>query len=309
MEPAALDLSLSAVADIERERDRLHRHWAQQLERARYEVGRAERQYQACEPENRLVARTLEQRWEDALTRQRQLADEYDRFLRDQPLRLTATECGRIRALAADLPAVWVAPGTTPADRKEIVRLLVERVVVHVRRDSEYVTAAIHWRGEVVTEHEIVRPVLHYEQLRDYNRLMGRVAELRRAGHTADRIATALNAEGFRTPKVRGDYSKELVRKLLARCGLAHDQAAVGPLARHEWWLPELARALRVPAGKLRAWAVRGWVQARRTAGLGLWIVWADGSERDRLRRLKAHSKRGVVSYPATLTTPKSRGV
>ena len=309
LEPAALDLSLSTVADIEGARARLHRHWAQQLERARYEAERAARQYHAVEPENRLVARALERQWEEALSRQRAVEDEYDRFLRAQPLRLTAAECARIRSLAADLPVLWAAPETTPADRKEIIRLLVERVVVHVRRDSEYVAATIHWRGGAATEHEVVRPVLHYEQLRDYDRLIARMTELRRAGHTAARIAAGLNAEGFRTPKGCGDYSKELVRKLLARCGLAHDRTAVGPLARHEWWLPDLARQLRVPDGKLRAWAVRGWVETRRTAVLGLWIVWADGSERNRLRRLRAHSKRGVVSYPATLTTPKERPV
>ncbi|MBX9623578.1 MAG: recombinase family protein [Gemmataceae bacterium] len=308
LEPAAVDLSLAAVADIEGERARLHRHWTQQVERARYEAERAARQYHAVEPENRLVARALERQWEEALGRQRAAEDEYDRFLRDQPLRLTAAACDRIRALAADLPAVWAAPATTPADRKEVVRLLVERVVVHVRRDSEYVTAAIHWRGATATEHEVVRPVLRYEQLRGYHRLVARMAELRRAGHTAVRIAAALNAEGFRTPKVRGDFSKELVRKLLARRGLAADETAAGPLARDEWRLPDLARELRVPDGKLRAWAVRGWARARRTAGLGLWVVWADGPERDRLRRLKAHSRRGVVSYPADLTTPEPRG-
>ena len=69
LEPAALELSLKAVEDIDRERERLHRHWEQQLERARYEAERAERQYQAVEPENRLVARTLERRWEEALRR------------------------------------------------------------------------------------------------------------------------------------------------------------------------------------------------------------------------------------------------
>ncbi len=82
LEPAALELSLAAIADIDRERERLHRHWRQQLERARYEVERAERQYQTVEPENRLVVRTLERRWEEAMREQQQLEEEYDRFLR-----------------------------------------------------------------------------------------------------------------------------------------------------------------------------------------------------------------------------------
>ena len=73
LEPAALELSLKAIENVQRERQRLNRHWEQRLERASYDVQRAERQYQAVEPENRLVARSLEQQWEAALRAQRDL--------------------------------------------------------------------------------------------------------------------------------------------------------------------------------------------------------------------------------------------
>src|SRR4029078_4353925 len=88
--PAALDLSLQAAADIKRERERLHQHWTQSLERAQYESQRTERQHQSVEPENRLVARTLEQRWEESLRQERQLREEYDRFLATTPATLSA---------------------------------------------------------------------------------------------------------------------------------------------------------------------------------------------------------------------------
>src|SRR6516162_9964305 len=125
LEPAALALSFQAARDVRQERDRLHRHWKQQLERARYESERAERQYHAVEPENRLVARTLERRWEEALSNQRRLEEEYDRFRRDQPAELSADELARIAALSRDIPALWDAPATS-AERKEIIRLLIE---------------------------------------------------------------------------------------------------------------------------------------------------------------------------------------
>src|SRR5271155_2752325 len=96
------------------------------LERAVQEAQRAERQYQAVEPENRLVARSLEQRWEAALRSQSALQEDYDRFMQDQPRQLNADERARIGALADDLPALWHSPQTTATDRKEIVRLLVE---------------------------------------------------------------------------------------------------------------------------------------------------------------------------------------
>ena len=89
LEPATLELSLKAIEDVHQERERLHRHWKQRLERATYEAERAERQYQAVEPENRLVARSLERQWEEALRNQRDIAEEYDRFLKEQPPQLS----------------------------------------------------------------------------------------------------------------------------------------------------------------------------------------------------------------------------
>jgi hypothetical protein len=81
LEPAALEISLKVAEDMEAERQRLHQHWAQRLERARYEAERACRQYNVVEPENRLVARTLERHWEEALAREETVKAEYARFL------------------------------------------------------------------------------------------------------------------------------------------------------------------------------------------------------------------------------------
>ena len=216
LEPAALELSCRALEDVQRDRARLDKHWKQRLERARYEAEDAERRYRAVDPENRLVARSLEQRWEETLRAERQVRDDYDRFLREQPPQLSPEERARIAALSSDLPALWHAPGTTHRDRKEIIRHLVEKVVVHVKNDSEYVDVTIHWHGGFTSQHEVVRPVQFYEQLRDFDKLMDRIAALRHEGHTAAQIADCLNREGFSPPKRCGVFSPELVHELLS---------------------------------------------------------------------------------------------
>jgi DNA invertase Pin-like site-specific DNA recombinase len=217
LEPASLELSLQAVEQVRHEREQLHRHWQKRLERARYEAERAERQYQAVEPENRLVVRTLEQRWEEALRQERGLQEEYDRFVRDQPRQLSAAERDRIEVLATDIPALWHAAETTAAERKEIVRLLVERVVVQVRTDTERVGVEIHWRGGLSTKHEFVRSTCRYESLGNYARLLERIQELRQSGYTIGEVAKQINREGYRTPKSRKGYTSTTVRKLLSR--------------------------------------------------------------------------------------------
>jgi DNA invertase Pin-like site-specific DNA recombinase len=225
LEPTAVELSLKAIEDIQRDRDRLRDHWKHRLERADYEVQRAERQYQAVEPENRLVARTLEGRWEDALRQQRELCEERDRFLREQPLQVSADERVRILALSGDVALLWEASETTAADRKEIVRLLVERVVVRVRPDSEWTEVTISWRGGSASQHQIARSVTRYESLAGYADLMARITQLRNEDKTIAEVATQLNKEGFRTPRSGKGYTSTSVRKLLSRCGLTRGKA------------------------------------------------------------------------------------
>ncbi len=305
LEPAALELSLAAIADIERDRDRLHQHWRQRIERTRYEMERTERQYQAVEPENRLVARTLEGRWEETMRALQQVEEEYDRFLREQPSCLSEEEQARIRDLSRDIPALWKAPGTTAADRKEIIRLLVERVIVSVRSQSEQVEATIHWRGGSTSHHTVVRPVRRYEHLHDFERVVDHLTRWRQDGDSAGQIVVKLRAAGFRPPRNSEGYTKGQVQQLLRRCGLTDDRGKVGDLGPNEWWLSDLAGALNLPAFKLRDWAGRGWVHGRKTRAQQFWILWADKSEQKRLRRLGALSRRGVVTFPEELITPK----
>jgi hypothetical protein len=98
--------------------------------------------------------------------------------------------------LAEHIPNLWNAETTTAADRKAIARQLIDRVVVAVREDSEYVNVTIHWRGGLTSTLELVRPVGRYEQLRDYAGLLRRILELRAQGRSTRQIAEHLNQGG-----------------------------------------------------------------------------------------------------------------
>jgi hypothetical protein len=313
VEPAALALSLQAAGDIERERERLHTQGRQELERAKYHAERARRQFDAVDPSNRLVARELERRWEEALRAQRELQERYDRLQREEPRGLTAAERASIEALTKELPALWGHPDTSSADRQGVVRSLVERVVVNIEGQTEVVAVAIHWAGGFVSRHEIRRPIGRYPRLRDYEQLRQRLTELRRQGKTSLEIAETLNAEGFRPAKQGPAFNERSVRMLLCRLGLsgsrddpAADAALLGP---DEYWLSDLRRELKIPRSVLSRWCACGWVHARKLMVTHRrWVVWADAEEKGRLRRLHAARHRAPATrHPPELTTPKPR--
>lgn len=309
VEPAALEASLAAVAGVERERAELAKHWQQRRERARYEVDRAARQYQACEPENRLVGRELERRWEESLKHQRQLEDDFQRWQQTAPGRLSAADERAIRALAANLPAVWRSATTTPAERQRISRLLIKHVCVTVDKTSERVDVELHWVGGLVESHTLSRPVKRYDLQADYSRLVERLRASCVEKLTAAEIASRLNAEGFRPPKRAERFTRAMVQRLLWHLDLDRREphGSLAGLGRDEYRPGSLARRLGISRDTVRRWLRAGWLTTRRDAD-GHHVIWADASELRRLRELhrlpRTWATKGRL---AELTKPKPR--
>ena len=226
--PAALEVSLAAAEQAGAQREQVDRIWRQRLERADFAADRARRQYQLAEPENRLVVRQLEKDWEAALAERQRLGEEYDRFTATRPRTLTAAEREQIRALASDLPAIWHAPTTTDADRKQLIRHLIEQVRITVLGTSEKVDVEVTWAGGHRTAAQITRPVACLTQLSYYPQLAARARELADSGCTTAQIAERLDAEGFRPPKRIPAFTPNAVTDLLRALGI-HRSPYPGP--------------------------------------------------------------------------------
>jgi hypothetical protein len=266
LQPSAIEVSLALAEEVEIERSRRRRQRALRLEQAAYEVSRAERQYQAVEPENRLVARTLEKRWEAALAEHdRLLAEQAREDARETP-QLTAAERDAIRCLAEDVPALWQSPSTTAAERKEIARLMLERVVVSIENDSEQTMLVCTWAGGRETTHRFVRPVRWTDQLARGPALRARIAELAQAGHRPPAIARSLTQEGWLSADGHG-FTAAKVRAIMVRMGLplrGLSLSADVDRQDDELTVPELAHRLDRPLGTLYAWIRYGWLPVRR---------------------------------------------
>src|SRR5262249_11103113 len=119
------------------------------VERARYEAARAERAFHRCEPENRLVARSLEQRWEEKL---RELAEAEASLQAAQKEMPPLPSGAELEALARDVPRLWAAPTTSHKDRKRLLRTLVADVTLHCETGAASIRVGIHWRSGAADE-------------------------------------------------------------------------------------------------------------------------------------------------------------
>jgi DNA invertase Pin-like site-specific DNA recombinase len=301
LEPASLELSLRAAEAIEEDRRRLERQHEQSVERAVYEADRVWCQYTAVEPENRLVARELERRWEAALEEQKHAAEQLDRFRAEQPTRLTPSQRQRITALAADIPALWSADSTETTDRQMILRTLVERIEVTVIDNTERVEVKLIWAGGYESRHEIRRSVGSYAKLEDSERMLARVMELREQGQSHREVARQLNAEGYRGAHGEA-FTEAMAGCLWRRVGRPCRASGRPQLPKDNWTVVHLSKRLCISPSTLNTWRRRGWIHARRLAGR--WIYWAPGAEQTRLQKLRVYPHRLLVPLPKKLTTP-----
>lgn len=145
LQPLGIEAAIGAMEARRAENAEKRRQVELAIEQARYEAARARRQYDAVDPDNRLVAAELEQRWNERLLALRALEDERDALVVNPQAALTEAERQRLLALGTDVESAWHSPGATPATRKRITRTLIEEIVVRVEDDA--LALVIRWVG------------------------------------------------------------------------------------------------------------------------------------------------------------------
>ena len=200
LEPAKLAATLAAAERLEADRETALKQWRLGVERATYEASRAERRYRAVDPDNRLVARGLEREWEESLSALEAARAELARREKERPRVLSQAERDSLLALGPDLAAVWQAATTMPRDRKELLRALIEEVIVRVKRDKAAARLTLRWKGGALTEIDLALPRSRPATIRTDEDTVALVRRL--AVHYPDTvIAGILNRQGRRTAR------------------------------------------------------------------------------------------------------------
>lgn len=196
--PGQVATLLDAFDALEQQRQALDQQWHLRLERARYAARLAQRQYDACDPDNRLAARALETRWNEALVALQELEQAYGAACRTDLAPLSPAERDAVAHLAGDLAAVWDAPTTTMADRKRLLRLVIQEVSLIVRPTRPRSAAVtILWSGGLTSHLTVTCRLTGWHCTTD----AGSLARLRDLAQRFPdhQVAAQLNAEGLRT--------------------------------------------------------------------------------------------------------------
>ena len=268
LKPAQIELALKAFDELEKRTEVVTRQWRMRIERAEYEAQLARRRYEEVDPANRLVAGTLERRWNDALVNLDEVKHEYAEFQRTDTLTATAEQRARILALAEDIPRLWNEAGTPSRERKRILRLLIKDITVETTPGSKKATLHIRWQGGACEDIHIERPPRVCDQVRYPAEVVTKVRELARSHQDSD-IATALNGEGRLSAK-----GKPFTGSMIKWIRHAHQIAGAVLRAPHELTVAELSKKFDISMHVVYYWIERGIVPARRTcAGTPYWIT------------------------------------
>jgi hypothetical protein len=253
LHPAQLDALEAVLQQQAAERARLEEHWQQQLRRAEYEVRLARRQYDAVDPDHRLVAAELERRWEEKLQLLREVQEQYARSQQRPPIpAITPEQRQQFQSLSETLPTLW--DSLSIVQQKELLRCLIAQVILK-RTAPDQVEARIVWVSGHYTA-VMTRPPIHREvDVSGYQQMVERIEQLWRQGWDSDEaMAAQLSAEGFHSARSQG-VSRTAVMKIRLSHGwhtTLHQSKSSG---RVQDWLT--ARGLAAKLGVERTWVYK----------------------------------------------------
>lgn len=275
--PPELELSLEVLHAVERQSDEVEQQWALRMERLRYEAQLAERRYKAVDPDNRVVARTLERDWNDKLVELETLQRDYTAVREREKLDLTAEDRAQILALAKNLPAVWHADTTTFADKKNLLRTVTRQVALSPIEIPERKTRIrLLWETGAVTELVVPRPDRYASSATPEDALTV-LRELVQTDQTDTEIAGELNRRGLKTGRNRS-WTTAAVQRLRYSQGLArpHVTGRRTPSRRDDGLYSVYGVADKVGAtpSQVRFWTTRGSITPAEGGGHGrpLWF-------------------------------------
>ncbi len=279
-----INLALEAFEILQQRDQQISGQWKLRIQRAEYEVQLAQKQYDQVDPENRLVASTLERRWNDSLIELEKVKQQIAELSHEQSL-VASFERDQVLALARDLPRLWHAPETSSKDKKRILQLLIDDITVE--KPERYVALLhVRWQGGICEDLKVELPRPSGERWRHSESLVKKVRKLAEENSDAE-IAAQLNAEGLISAK-----GNPFTRSSVSWIRHKHKIPPAEKKKADELTVKEVAKRFDVSPNVVYYWIERKIITARRlNNGSPYWIT-IDQRKSDELEKWVQESTR-----------------
>ena len=270
--------------ELENRQQRVSKQWELKLQRAKYEVDLAERRYEEVDPANRLVAATLEKRWNESLTALDVLQKQCNEQIAVNPLADLASRKDELLKLAQDFPRLWHATSTSHKDRKRMIRLLIKEIIVKVTDDRKQAILYIQWLGGASEEILVKLPPKTSEKWRCSPEIIERVRALALC-MTDQEIVDKFNQEGLQTNK-RNTYTLSSIKWIRFKYKISsYNLRKPGELS-----INEVSQKFNVSHHVVRYWIERKYIDVRKVNG-HLWISLTSEKEKELFNKINCSTK------------------
>jgi hypothetical protein len=273
--PLTIELALNALTSLEERDEATAAQWRRRIERARYDADLAERRYEAVDPHNRLVASTLEQRWNDAAQRVLELEMEFANFERQALRTITGEQKHQILQLVSDFPRLWSAPTTEARDRKRMLRLLIKDITVVKGPERKQLQLQIRWQGGTTEVVKVRLPANRSDVTRYPQTVIDRVRDLARE-HDDNDIAALFNEENL-TSSTGKPFTVAMINWIRFKHRISGPSLPPGTLS-----VNDVCKRYGVSMNVVYYWIERGHVSAhQRKPGAPYAITITDTTDRE----------------------------
>ena len=284
LQPEQVQLAIEALEELQKRQKRVDKSWELKLQRAQYETELAQRRYEAVDPDNRLVAATLEQQWNNALIALEELQKQYHQYQSEDPLLLSGEQQKSLLELAKDFPKLWDAPSTDPKDKKQILRLLIEDITVERPHQSKTAILHVRWKGGACEDITVTIPPKRSEQIRYPQEVIEQVRKLAKT-QSDEQIVTTFNQQ-----EKLSATGKAFTRSMIQWIRYKHKIPAPELKHPHELSVNEVAQRFQVSSHVVYYWIKRKIVSARQVREKGPYFIKIPPEKEEQLRQIVQNS-------------------
>ncbi len=281
IQPQQIEIAMKSVEELERRNSDVDNQWRMRVQRADYEAQLAQRRYEEVDPANRLVASTLERRWNETLVNLEQIKQQHRQFRCEQHLELTAEQRKKVFALAQDLPRLWNAPTTQAKDKKRMLRLLIKDITVEKFLEPKHLILHIRWQGGTTENIRCDIPMRIQERIRYKEEFVSKVRNHAKK-HTDAQIAQILSQEGLKSSR-----AKVITASIIQ--WIRHKYSIPSPQLKRptELTVQEVAARFEVNPSAVYYWIKKGYLEARRIQkGYPFWITLSSSKDAELRERI-----------------------